>query len=72
MIQEVIRSRIEELLNDNTSGKVFVVGSYVYLEDTNKKFVEMEKHVVLLTFKVGLMMSGATAAFWFIAKYWGG
>lgn len=39
MIQEVIRSRIEELLNDNTSGKVFVVGSYVYLEDTNKSFV---------------------------------
>jgi len=43
-----------------------------HLEDTNKKFVEMEKHVVVLTFKVSLMISVTTAAFWFISKYWGG
>ena len=42
------------------------------LEKTNGKFVEMEKHVVLLTFKVGLLMAGASTAFWLISKYFGG
>jgi chromosome segregation ATPase len=44
----------------------------INLEKTNVKFVEMEKHVVVLTFKVGLLMAGASAAFWFISKYFGG
>ena len=39
MIQEKIRSLIEEKLNNNTNSKKFVVGSYAYIEDEDKYFV---------------------------------
>ena len=39
MIQEVIRTSIENKLNDNTNNKKFVVGSYAYLEDKDQHFV---------------------------------
>lgn len=39
MIQEVIRASIEYKLNDNTSNKKFIVGSYAYLEDKDQHFV---------------------------------
>ncbi|MCK9319496.1 hypothetical protein [Methanoculleus sp.] len=39
MIQEVIRTSIENKLNDNTKNKKFVVGSYAYLEDKDQHFV---------------------------------
>lgn len=39
MIQEVIRASIESKLNDNTSNKKFIVGSYAYLEDKDQHFV---------------------------------
>ena len=39
MIQEVIRTSIENKLNDNTKNKKFVVGSYAYLEDKDQHCV---------------------------------
>ena len=39
MISEAIRSLIETKLNNNTASKVFVVGSYAYLEDKDEHFV---------------------------------
>ena len=39
MIQEVIRTSIENKLNDNTNNKKFVVGSYAYLEDKDQHYV---------------------------------
>lgn len=39
MISEIIRSNIENKLNNNTSEKVFTVGSYVHMEDDEKDFV---------------------------------
>lgn len=39
MIQEEFRASIESKLNDNTDNKKFIVGSYVYKDNTDEHFV---------------------------------